>query len=541
LVIENTLAVSSSVVISPDGTRIAYAATRGGMSQIYQRLIDGDQARPVPGTEGGSGPVFSPDSQWLLFRTAGGFFKVSLNGGTVLNLGLSSGGINIGYDWGADGVIRIGSSTGLLQIRDGGGPASTLTHLQPGEAVHAIPYLLPDGRGVLFTVGNAQTPRIAVASTAGGDHRNVITPGAAARYSPTGHLVYALAGSLFAVPFDLKTLMASGNPTPVLQGMLQTASGFPYYSFSNTGTLVYVSGSAGIRRNLVWVARDGSEQLLPAAVHEYDWPRLSPDGKRIAVEISGQTWTYDTTRDALTRVTFDGTQNDSPMWSPDGSRIAVRSNREGAPGSIFWQMADGTGSPERLSTSTQVADTPVSFSPDGRLVAFFRTDPKTQRDIWIASVKDHTRTLFLSTPATEGAPRFSPDGKWIAYVSDESGRPEIYVQPYPRLGGKWQISTEGGIEPTWNPNGRELFYRIANKMMAVQIDAQPAFVAGRPTMLFQGDYLASPFPATGVTYDVSPDGRRFLMIKDAPTAEATQINVVVNWFEELKRRVPLKP
>jgi eukaryotic-like serine/threonine-protein kinase len=343
------------------------------------------------------------------------------------------------------------------------------------------------------------------------------------------------------VPFDVKTLTVGSNATPLLQGVLQSAIGFPYYSFSNTGTLVYVSGTAGIRRNLVWVARDGSEQLVPAPVHEYDWPRLSSDGKRMAVEIGGQTWTYDTTRDALTRATFDGTQNDAPTWSPDGTRIAFRSNREGAPGSIFWQMADGSGSPERLSTSTQVSDTPMSFSPDGRFIAFFRTDPKTQRDIWIASVKDHTRTLFLGTSATEGAPRFSPDGKWIAYVSDESGRPEIYVQPYPRLGGKWQISTDGGIEPLWNPNGRELFYRSANKMMAVQIATQPTFAAGRPTMLFAGDYLASPFPATGVTYDVTPDGRRFLMVKDAPKAEPTQINGVVNWFEELKRRVPLKP
>jgi serine/threonine-protein kinase len=539
LVVENTLAVSSSVAISPDGTRIAYAAVRGGVPQIYQRPIDGQQAQPVPGTQGGFGPTFSPDSQSLLFRTPGGFFKVSLNGGSVQNLAPASGGINAGYDWGADGIIRIGSSLGLQQIPGAGGVPSALTRLQTGEAAHGMPTLLPGGRGVIFAIGGAQNPRIAVASLNGTDRKNVVAPGTGPRYSPTGHLIYAMAGTLFAVPFDVNTLTVTSNPTPVLEGVLQTAVGFPYYSFSNTGTLVYVSGTAGIRRNLVWVARDGSPQLVPAPVHEYDWPRLSSDGKRIAVEISGQTWTYDTTRDSLTRVTFDGTQNDAPAWSPDGTRIAVRSNREGVPGSIFWQMADGSGGQERLSTSTQVSDTPMSFSPDGQLLAFFRTDPKTQRDIWIASVKDHTRTPFLGTPATEGAPRFSPDGKWIAYVSDESGRPEIYVQPYPRGGGKWQISTDGGIEPVWNPNGRELFYRITNKMMAVEITTQPAFAAGRPTMLFEGDYLASPFPATGVTYDVTPDGRRFLMIKDASTEQPTQINVVVNWFEELKRRVPI--
>jgi eukaryotic-like serine/threonine-protein kinase len=537
LVVENTLAVSSSVVISPDGTRIAYAATRGGVSQIYQRPIEGQQAQAVPGTEGGVGPAFSPDGQSLLFRTAGGYFRVALNGGTVQNL-IAGGGL-IGYDWGADGTIRMGSTSGLQQIPGAGGAPSALTRLQSGETAHVMPTLLPGGRGVLFGTGSPQNPRIVFASLSGGDRKNLVVSGNGPRYSPTGHLIYAMAGTLFAVPFDVNTLTVGNNPTPVLQGLLQTAIGFPYYSFSNTGTLVYVAGSAGIRRNLVWVARDGSEQLVPAPVHDYDWPRLSSDGKRIAVEIAGQTWTYDTTRDSLTRVTFDGTQNDAPTWSPDGTRIAVRSNREGAPGSIFWQMADGSGGQERLSTSTQVADTPMSFSPDGRLMAFFRSDPKTQRDIWIASVKDHTRTLYLGTPATEGAPRFSPDGKWIAYVSDESGRAEIYVQPYPRGGGKWQISTDGGIEPLWNPNGRELFYRTANKMMAVQITTQPTFAAGRPTMLFEGDYLSSPFPATGVTYDITPDGRRFLMITDAPTEQATQINVVVNWFEELKRRVPI--
>lgn len=249
---------------------------------------------------------------------------------------------------------------------------------------------------------------------------------------------------------------------------------------------------------------------------------------------------YDTERDTLTRVTFDGSQNDAPTWTPDGTRLAVRSDREGAPANIFWQMADGSGGTARLTTSSAPsADTPQSFSPDGQLLAFFTNNPKTQRDIWVATVKDQKRLLFLGTPANEGAPRFSPDGRWLAYVSDESGRPEIYVQPYPGPGGKWQISVDGGIEPAWNPNGRELFYRSGNRMMAVQVALQPTFSAGRPTMLFEGEYLASPFPNTGTTYDVTRDGQRFLMVKDIEQASATQINVVVNWFEELKRLVPI--
>ena len=538
LLILNNANAPSAVAISPDGSRIAYAATRGGIQQIYLRPIDSNEARPVPGTESAVGPFFSPDGQWLGFATPGGIFKVSLNGGAVLNLGVSSAGLN-SADWGADGMITLGSASGLQQVSDGGGTPRPLTQLQPGEASHRLPDVLPGGRGELFdAVTGPNQWRIRLHSTADSEYRDLIAAGTAPRYAPTGHLVFAQAGTLFAVPFDVNTLSTTGEPAPVLQGVLQTNTGYPYYNFSANGTLVYASGTAGVTRNLVWVARNGTEQPLAAPAREYDWPRLSPDGRRIAVEVSGQTWTYDTARDTLTRLTFDGAQNDAPAWSPDGTRIAVRSSREGLPSSIFWQMADGSGGQERLSTSTEVADLPLSFSPDGQQIAFVRTDRKTQRDIWVASVKDRKRSLFLATPATEGAPRFSPDGRWIAYVSDESGRPETYVQPYPGPGGKWQISTDGGIEPAWNPNGRELFYRSGGRMMAVPVATQPAFSVGRPTMLFEGEYLASPFPQTGVIYDVTPDGQRFLMIKDVQAASATQINVVVNWFEELKRLVP---
>lgn len=535
LVVVTTVNASSSVVISPDGRYLAYLAASGGVQQIYLRPIDSGEARAIPGTIGASGPFFSPDDQWLGFSTPAGLFKVSLGGGAALNVGPS---VFNGSYWGANGLFTMGSSSGLQQAPEGGGTPRPLTTLQPGEGAHRLPDVLPGGRGVLFAAAAAQSQSVAVVSTAG-ERRDLLPAGTAPRYAPTGHLVYAQAGTLFAVPFDLATLNVTGNPSPVLQGVLQTNLGFPYYSFSNTGTLVYVSGSAGSTRTLVWVSRNGTEQPLAAPPREYDWPRLSPDGRRIAVEIDGQTWTYDTARDTLTRLIFDGAQNDAPAWSPDGTRIAMRSSRAGAPSSIFWQMANGSGGQERLSTATQVADLPLSFSPEGQLIAFVRPDPKTQRDIWVASLKDRTRKLFLGTPATEGTPRFSPDGRWLAYVSDESGRPEIYVQPYPGPGGKWQISTDGGMEPAWNPNGRELFYRIGNRMMAVPVTTQPAFSAGRPSMLFEGEYLASPFPQTGVTYDVTPDGQRFLMVKDAQTTSAAQINVVVNWFEELRRLVPI--
>jgi eukaryotic-like serine/threonine-protein kinase len=399
--VTNANAAASSVVISTDGRQIAYVATRGGGGQqLYVRQIDNQEARAVPGTLGALAPFFSRDGQWLGFSTAGGSFKVSLNGGAVLNFGPL--GFANGSYWGADGTIMFGSTTGLQQISDGGGTPIGVTQLKPGEGVHRMPDVLPQGRGVLFTAATAQSSVVALYSTSTHERRDLIPAGNAPRYLPTGHLAYVQAGTLFAVPFDLNTLSVTNNPTPVLQGVLQTNTGFPHYSFSDTGTLVYVSGAAQAPRNLVWVARNGTEEALPAPPREYDWPRLSPDGRRIAVEVSGQTWIYDTARDTLTRLTFSGTQNDGPAWSPDGMRVAVRSNREGTPGRMFWQMADGSGGDERLSTPVQVADLPASFSPDGQFLAFTRPDPKTQRDIWMLSMKDRTqRKLFLGTPATE--------------------------------------------------------------------------------------------------------------------------------------------
>jgi eukaryotic-like serine/threonine-protein kinase len=249
-----------------------------------------------------------------------------------------------------------------------------------------------------------------------------------------------------------------------------------------------------------------------------------------------QTWLYDPSRETLTRFTFEGSGNINPVWTPDGKRIAFQSNKEG-PFNLFWQLADGSGGLERLTTSKYL-HAPHSWSPDGQLLTFIEINPATGIDIWVLRLGDRKPQPFLRTRFNEAAARFSPDGHWLAYISDESGRFEIYVQPYPGPGGKWQISTEGGTEPVWNRNGQELFYRSGDKMMAVDIATEPGFAAGTPRMLFEGRYELAPFPIAN--YDVSPDGERFLMLKPSESAETapTQINVVLNWFEELKRRVP---
>jgi Tol biopolymer transport system component len=249
-------------------------------------------------------------------------------------------------------------------------------------------------------------------------------------------------------------------------------------------------------------------------------------------EAEGQIWIYDLSRDALTRLTFEGEGNVDPLWTPDGKRIVFKGNRN----RLFWQPADGSGAAEELTSSELSANNiPGSWSPDGQELAL--TEDRAVRKIWILPLKDRKPHLFAEGALYETAPRFSPDGHWIAYASNESGRYEIYVRPYPGPGGKWQISTEGGTEPMWNPKGRELFFRSGQKMMAVDYSAQPAFSADKPRMLFEGPYL--PTPRSFPDYDVSPDGQRFLMLRAPEQAQAAApINVVLNWFEELKQKVP---
>jgi Tol biopolymer transport system component len=345
-----------------------------------------------------------------------------------------------------------------------------------------------------------------------------------------------------AVPFDPQRLALGGATVPVVEGVLQFPStGAAQYSISNTGTLVYVSGGAqSAQRRLVWVARNGTEKLLATPARAYRGPRISPDDRQVAVAIEEQEtqiWLYDLVRETLTRMTIEGNSNINAIWTPDGKKLAFTSNKEG-PVNLYWQNADGSGGLERLTTSDYLHS--MSWSPDGQLLAYIEINPTTGYDIWVVNANDHKTQPFLRTPFNESSPRFSPDGHWLAYTSNESGRCEIYVQPYPGPGGKWQISTEGGTEPVWNHSGRELFYRNGEKMMAVDITMQPSFAAGKPQLLFEARYELS--PGTFAYYDVSPDGQRFLMLKPNEVGEAapTQINVVLNWFEELKRLVPAR-
>jgi serine/threonine-protein kinase len=533
-----------SVAISPDGTRLAYVASQQGRpAQVYLRPLEGLEAKPLPGTEGASAPFFSTDGLWLAFYADGTMKKISITGGTVTNVGDARDAR--GASWGGEGSIVFAPTraSGLQQISDAGGAAQELTRFVDNENSHRWPSLVLGGTLVLFSGfrsgANWENATIAVQSIETGERWNLIEGGSHPRYAPSGHLVYARGQTLMAVPLDLRERAVTRPPVPMVEGVRQTSplNGMAQYSFSDTGTLVYLPSSAqAFERALVWVTRDGREEILQAPLRPYRNPRLSPDGRRIAVAIDEQQmqiWVYDVLRQALSRLTFEGSTNANPTWALGGQRVAYSSPGRPDEG-MFWRAADGSGAEERLCCEAGMTNA-SSWSPDGQVMVGGAGGGAG--DLFTFRRGERAVQVMARTPFGEGGPMFSPDGQWIAYASNESGRYEIYVQKYPAPGGKWRISADGGTEPMWNRNGRELFYRSGNRMMSVAIIAQPEFSAERPTVLFEGQYETT--LVTNANYDVSPDGQRFLMLKASGAQEdaPTQINVVLNWFEELRRRV----
>jgi len=496
----------------------------------------------MAGTEGAyCTPTFSPDGQSLTFfdAVAQELKKIAVQGGPPLTLAKAGG--MLGMTWGADDEIIYADIdfSGLRKIPSAGGTPVTLTQVDPskGETAHRWPAFLPGGKAFLFAIETGQNPDNAeiVAQRLDTAQRWLLVQGGTyPQYVPAGYLAYVHAGKLMAVPFDVRDLQVKGQPIPVSEDVQESGFGASQFGLSSQGSLVYVPPSRAQRR-LLWVSRNGTEQLLAARAQNYGGFRLSPDGRRVAVEVEDQIWLYDLSRDIMTRFTFRGDINRYPLWSPDGKWIAFQSNMDG-PWNVFWQPVDGRGGPERLTTANY-EQVPVSWSPDSKLLAFIENNLLTRSDIWILQLSDRKAWPFLKTPFSEGAPVFSPDGNWLAYISDESGRYEVYVQHYPGPDAKYQISTQGGTEPMWNPNGKELFYRSGNKMMAAEVATHPSFAVGQARLLFEGTYATvAKRVSEGAGYDVSSDGLRFLM--DKQSGEATHINVVLNWFEELKRRVP---
>jgi eukaryotic-like serine/threonine-protein kinase len=527
-----------AIALSPDGSRLAYVAARDGapfVRQAYLRRMDALESNPVAGTEGATNIFFSPDGQWLGFHAAGAFKKVRISGGVATTI--SGAGVPRGATWSDQGTIVLadGNAAYLRQVSAEGGVLKSVTNLRRGDTSHRWPEFLPGGSAFLFTGGLNAEPTIVVQNMASGETRTLIGNGTSPRYMPPGHLLYAQGANLMVAPFDEGRMEVTGEGVAVVEGVLSPLTGSAQYSVSRNGSLIYVPGNMqAVGRRLMWVGRNGTEEALPVPLRAYESPRVSPDGRRLAVAADGQIWLYDFSRQTLARFTFEGTINSRPVWTPDGQRIAFYSNKDG-PLNVYWQMADGSGSLERLTTAnhTQV---PHSWSPNGQFLALQDVDP-AGGDTWILNIHDRKAQPWLKTPFAKTNPRFSPDGRWVAYESDQSGRNEIYVRPYPGPGGQFQASTDGGSEPVWSRTGRELFYRNEDKMMAVPIVTDPGFSVGKPKLLFEAPYASVAVRVPN--YDVSPDGQRFLMIKvSEPTKPPTQINVIANWFEELKRLVP---
>src|SRR5712692_8709828 len=532
--------------LSPDGRYIAYVAQASGQQAIYLRPVDQFGAKPVPGTENGVAPFFSPDGDWLGFIADGKLKKVPLRGGPAVVV--CDVQVAAKASWGKNGfiVVRPIFGTGLSLVSAKGGTPSVVTTLDPArsERAHSSPEFLPTGDAVLFTIWTGVTferPQIAVLSLKNHQQKILIDGATSPHYVSTGHLVYEQGGSLFAVPFDISHLELSGTPVRLFSSPQMSFGPIvdAQLAVSATGAMAYVPGpdTTDLDRALVWVNRKGVAVPVSDVHRAYASPRISPDGRRIAVSIleSGtyQIWIYDLERGTLSRLTHEKS-NAEGVWSPDGKQIAFSSNVPG-PANIYTVSADGNGSPERL-TSSKFAQLPGSWSKDNVLL-WTEVDTTTVGDLWALSPHENARPIPVRRTAfDEFEGTFSPDGRFLAYMSNDSGTLQVYVQTYSGPYRRWQISTRGGFDPVWAKDGRELFYLENNKMIAVPLEFQPGFHLGKPQVLFEGRYEPGldGFPP----YDVSADGKRFLFVKPSkgmPTAN--EIDVTVGWGAELQSKL----
>ena len=583
------------IAISPDGSRIVYRA--GSPPQLFVRAIEQLDATPISGTAGARAPFMSPDGRWVGFFTgiSGSdteVKKVSIAGGPAITLCKVSG-LPRGASWGDDDTIVFATAnpaTGLMSVPAGGGEPKILTKPEPGQGDHVRPSVLPGATGVLFSIGGLGQGNIATAAQGtkvqvailnmkSGERTTLIQGGSQAEYVATGHLIYASAGTLHAVRFDLARLQVLSDPIPVVEQVLMPGtSSAANFAVSLGGTLVYMPGTgigAGAPRTLVWANRQGREEPLNVPPRAYAYPQISPDGARVALDVRDQNndiWVWEFARQTLTPLTFDPAPDISPVWSPDGRRIVFSSGRNGQ-SNLFWQAADGTGPTDRLTTGPN-QQIPTSFSSDTRSLVFQELMPAGDSDIGLLALGDPATSLgagpstrsagsgstvstvepstslgagkgriepLIHTGFNELNAEISPDGRWLAYQSNESGWLEVYVRPFPKVdSGRWQVSTGGGTRPLWARNGRELFYLDGNNLLT-SVPVQTAgstFSAGNPTKILNTAYWVT---LSGRTYDASPDGQRFLMIKDAAatqtsTATPASMVVVINWFEELRAR-----
>ena len=517
------------VAISRDRQRIAYTAENDGAAGLHLRAMDAFEARPVSATEGAGGPFFSPDGEWVGFFANGNLQKVSWNGELPSTICPISGFAG-GAFWNEDEQIIYSDPTlGLFRVSASGGVPEFLTQpdLEKGEYNLINPQPLPGGDVLLITMRTMNGQRFGIHHLETGERR-VLGEGSGVHYVPTGsvgHLVYRHEGSLRAVPFDASKQALLGKSVSIIDGVGHIAA-------SGSGRLVFVRPETGARK-LMLVTQQGKARTLIEELASYSRPRFSPDGTRVATMVGGRgIFVYDVERATRTRVT--GVGHYSPEWTPDGKKIAFYSYQEGTR-DVFWKSADGTGEAESLLTREQ-RQWPSGWSPDGDWLALSELDPETGWDIWMLPVQgDRSPSSFLITDANERFSRFSPDGRFVAFVSDDSGRDEVFVLPFPGPGEKLTISPAGGTAPMWSRDGRQLFYRNGGQMLAVDIRYSPTISVGAPRLLFEAPFVVGTHFAN---YDVGPDELGFVMAQRNDGPEQRQIYVVLNWFEELRRLAP---
>ena len=558
------------LAITTDGSRIVYRGT----NQLLVRALDQLEPDVLSGLGAPRGPFVSPDGQWIGFFDGTALKKVAITGGPPVTVVPVDGAGPRGATWGADGTIVYATThaaTGLQRVSAAGGDPTVLTTPDRvrGEGDHFWPEFLPGGQVVLFTVtaatGGLDNAQIAVLDLATGTSKVVVRGGHHAHYVPTGHLVYGAGGTLRAVAFDLGRLEVVGTPVPVLEQVVTTGEGAVDVAVAATGTLVYVPGRGAARaaRSLVWADRMGREEPVPAPVRAYQYPRISPDGTRVALDFSDQDldiWIWDFARLTFTRLTFDPGSDEYPVWMPDSRRVVFGSGPPNAQ-NLFWKAADGTGSADRLTQSPNDQDA-QSVTPDGNLLVFREIGaqgaaPTRSADLMVLPLRAVSPSPgtsasgggsplqvnpLIQTSYAEQTAEVSPGGQWLAYGSNESGREEIYVRPFPDVeSGRWQVSTGGGRTPLWSRNGQELFYVTPEAvLMGVRVERGPSWRSSVPAKVLEcACFLGA--AGFGRTFDIAPDGTRFLMIKEDGGTEAAPQNLVVvqNWFEELKRLVPV--
>lgn len=530
----------TSYAVSPDGRRVAFLVDPD--SRIHVRSLDRFEGKTLDGTDNAGLPFFSPDGQWVGYVSGGSLRKVPVDGGTPTTVG-DVGGVAGAATWAPDDSIVFALPTGgLMRISASGGRAERVFELPSGQNART-PYAVPGRDIVLYgeqSSGGASSAVMAL-DLKTGERRLVVEPGGRPQYLASGHLLYADGDILLAVPFDLETLSLAGRSVRVAEGLSRTVTGPGLFGSSPRGTMVYASGSGSEMRTLVWVDRKGVEEKIASPPKYLEQPRLSPDGSRLAVATRNDTQdvhVLDLRRGTLTRLTFANGEDETPVWTPDGARIVFKAD----PQTVSSTAADGSGAATPTPGAAELSKMNVhlaSMSPDGKFLALNGTPGSTGEDILIASLEGAGAVRpFAQSKFSELAPAFSPDGKWIAYASDESGRFEIYVQPFPGPGGKWQVSTDGGTEPVWARNGKELFYRSERRMMAVPVQTTPTFAPGTAQRLFEGDYEFS--HRNHPNYDVSPDGQRFLMLKNESANSTGLLQVVIDLGAELLLRAPRK-